>query len=64
MNRKPFKIKKRKDAIKSAIDFGIDVTLLYKNLQLTPTDRIKQNLNYIKEANELRIAGKRKLAES
>ena len=63
MKKKGNKEKKHKSAIQEAIDFGIDVTLLYKNLELTPTERIKQNLNYLKVAKELRNAGRRKYAK-
>jgi len=55
------KEKKHIDPIKEAIDFGIDVTLVYKNLLLTPTQRIKQNLNMIKIAKELRNAGRKRI---
>ena len=53
--------KKNIDPIKEAIDFGIDVTLVYKNLSLTPTQRLKQNLNMIKIARELRNAGRKRV---
>lgn len=63
-NKTEKRVKKPKDPIQKAIDFGIDVTLLYKNLRLTPTQRINQNLNMIKIVKELRKAGERKRIKS
>jgi len=55
---------KHKNSIKKAIDFGIDVTLLYENLKLTPTERVRQNLTMAEAADELRKAGRKKYVKS
>ncbi|MGH2574631.1 MAG: hypothetical protein ACRDFC_02915 [Ignavibacteria bacterium] len=52
--------KRKKDAIQEAIDFGIDVTLLYERIPLTPTERLDRNLQALEFAEELRRAGKKK----
>ena len=62
--KKSEKTKKQKDPIQEAVDFGIDVSLLYKKLKLAPTERLKQNLNYTKFAEELRKAGSKKFVKS
>jgi hypothetical protein len=51
------------DAIQKAIKYGIDVTLLYKTLSQTPTERIEFNLKMLEVAEELRKAGERKHAK-
>ncbi len=56
--------KKHKDAIQEAIKYGIDVTLLYRNISLTPTERIECNQRMLEAAEELKKAGERKRAES
>jgi hypothetical protein len=50
-------------AIQEAIDYGIDVTLLYEALSRTPTERIECNLRMLEAAEELRKAGQRKHAK-
>jgi len=66
MNRKTKKVKKstseykNSDAIQKAIEYGIDVTLLYSTLSLTPTERIERHEEFLKEIAELRRAGERK----
>lgn len=55
---------KIKNPIQEAIEYGIDVTLLYESLSLTPTERLENNLNLLKAAEELRKAGERKYAKS
>lgn len=55
---------KIKNPIEEAIDFGIDVTLLYDTLTLTPTERIELHQRMLETAEELRKAGKRKNAKS
>ncbi len=54
---------KAKNPIEDAIEYGIDVTLLYESLSLTPTERLENNLNLLKAAEELRKAGERKHAK-
>lgn len=55
---------KKKDAVQQAIDFGIDVTLLYETLSLTPTERIEHHQKFLEAFEELRKAGERKNAKS
>ena len=45
------------DAIERAKENGIDLTLLYENLSLTPTQRIDKFLNVLEFAEELKRAG-------
>ncbi len=52
-----------KDAIERATEYGIDITLLYENLSLSPTQRIEKFLNALEFAEELRKAGRRKRGE-
>ena len=54
---------KTKDAIERAKEYGIDLTLLYENLSLSPTQRIEKFLNALEFAEELRKAGRRKRGE-
>ncbi len=45
----------RKNAIQEAIDFGIDVTLLYKSIKLSPTERLeihRQMLELLEESRK------------
>jgi predicted nucleotidyltransferase len=49
---------KTKDAIKEAIEFGIDVTLLYERILLTPTERLERHQQALEFAQELRRRGK------
>lgn len=51
---------KPKDAIQSAIEYGIDVTLLYETLSQTPTERIEHHQGFLEDIEELRKAGERK----
>lgn len=51
---------KLKDPIQEAIDYGIDVTLLYQSLSLTSTQRMRRHDKFLKEIAELRKAGERK----
>ncbi len=51
---------KKRDAIQRAIEYGIDVTLLYENLSLTPTERMEKHKEFLKEIAELRKAGEKK----
>lgn len=55
---------KTKNAIQSAIEYGIDVTLLYEALSKTPTERIEHNLRMLEVAEELRRAGEKQRAKS
>ena len=52
--------RKRKTAIQKAIDFGIDVTLLYERAKLTPTERVERHEQMLEFVEELRKAGKKK----
>ena len=54
---------KTKDAIQQAIDFGIDVTLLYETLSLTPTERLEKHDKFLEEIAELRKAGQKRNAK-
>lgn len=45
------------DAIERAKEDGIDLTLLYENISLTPTQRIDKFLNVLEFAEELKRAG-------
>lgn len=58
MNTKP------KDAIQEAIEYGIDVTLLYERIPLTPTERIERHQQVLEFVEELRRAGERKHGKS
>jgi len=49
-----------KDSIQEAIDYGIDVTLLYESLSRTPTKRIDNFLRWLKFTEELKRAKQRK----
>ncbi|MEW6557072.1 MAG: hypothetical protein AB1349_06935 [Elusimicrobiota bacterium] len=51
---------KTKSAIQSAIDYGIDVSLLYESVSLTPTQRIQKNQEMLEVAEELKKAGEKK----
>lgn len=51
---------KRRDAIERAKEYGIDVTLLYESLSLTPTERMERHEKFLKEIAELRRAGEKK----
>ena len=51
---------KGKDAIQEAIDFGIDVTLLYERVLLTPTERVERHQQMLEFGEELKKAGERK----
>lgn len=51
---------KKRDAIQRAIEYGIDVTLLYESLSLTPTERMERHKEFLKEIAELRRAGEKK----
>lgn len=51
---------KSKNAIQKAIDYGIDITLLYGSLSRTPTERIDKNQKMLEFAEELRKAGEKK----
>ena len=56
-NRKPNSI------IKKASEFGIDITLLYRTLSLTPTERMEWHQKLLEASEELRKAGERKHKE-
>jgi len=51
---------RKRDAIQRAIEYGIDITLLYERLSLTPTQRMERHEEFLKEIAELRRAGERK----
>ena len=53
----------QKDAIQDAIDYGIDVTLLYAALKRTPTERLDINQKAMEDVDELRMAGEKKRAQ-
>ncbi len=63
-NKTAKRVKKRKDPIQKAIDYGIDVTLLYERLKLTPTERIEKHEQMLEFVEELRRAGKEKYGKS
>jgi len=51
---------KKSNPIQEAIDFGIDVTLLYERVKLTPTERMERHLQALLFTEELRKAGIKK----
>lgn len=51
---------KRKNPIQAAIDFGIDVTLLYERLKMTPTERLEAHQRSLEFVEELQRAAKKK----
>lgn len=55
---------KPKDPIQEAIDFGIDVTLLYERVKLSPTERIERHQQMLEFAEELKRARKKKYGKS
>jgi len=55
---------KPKDPIQVAVDFGIDLTLLYERLKLTPTERIEKHEQMLEFVEELRRAGLEKYGKS
>jgi len=61
-NKTNYKYKKV-DAVQQAIDFGIDVTLLYETLSLTPTERLEKHDKFLEEIAELRKAGQKRNAK-
>lgn len=46
-------------ALKKAEEHGIDLSLLYERLSLTPTERLKQNYRAAESLEELRKAGQK-----
>jgi hypothetical protein len=42
-----------------AKDWGVDLTLLYENLKLTPTERARKLVECARSLQELRLAGER-----
>jgi hypothetical protein len=50
----------RTDSIQKAIEFGIDVSLLYERLKLTFTERIEKHQQIIEFVEELKRAGAKK----
>jgi len=55
---------KPKDPIQEAIEYGLDITLLYENLSRTPTERIENFLNIFEFVEELKRARAKKDAKS
>ncbi|MBI3599846.1 MAG: hypothetical protein HY097_04290 [Nitrospinae bacterium] len=51
---------KAKNPIQDAIEYGIDVTLLYEREDLSPTERIERHQQALEFVEELRRAGKNK----
>lgn len=51
---------KTKDAIERAKEEGVDVTLLYKNLSRTPTERIENLLRWLEFVEEIKKARQKK----
>ncbi|MEK6589695.1 MAG: hypothetical protein AABZ11_03365 [Nitrospinota bacterium] len=54
------KDKSKKDAVQEAIDFGIDVTLLYERIPLSPTERVERHQQVLEFVEELKRARQRK----
>lgn len=52
------------DPIQSAIDFGIDVTLLYERKRLSPTKRMERHQQMLEFIEELKRVGERKYGKS
>jgi hypothetical protein len=46
-------------ALKKAQEHGIDLSVLYERLSLTPTERIKQNYQAAASVEEFRKAGQK-----
>ena len=55
---------KTNDAIQTAIEYGIDITLLYEALSLTPTERLEQHQNMLEFVEELKRARAKKYGKS
>jgi hypothetical protein len=49
-------VKRRKDAIQAATDYGIDVSMLADNLKRTPAERIRRHQVALNTAEKLRKA--------
>lgn len=54
---------KLNDAIERAKEYGLDLTLLYENLNRTPTERIENFVRWLEFVDELRRAKQRKESE-
>jgi len=54
---------KTKNPIQDAIEYGIDVTLLYEREELSPTERMERHQQILEFVEELRKAGKKKHGE-
>ena len=54
---------KTKDAIQEAIEYGIDVTLIYERKKSSPTERIERHQQALEFVEELKKAGKKKHGE-
>ncbi|RPI14631.1 MAG: hypothetical protein EHM58_16000 [Ignavibacteriae bacterium] len=52
--------KNSNDPIKEAVEFGIDLTLFYERLELTPTQRIEKHQQILSFVEELRRASGKK----
>lgn len=61
VRRKKYRIK---NPIQDAIEYGIDITLLYESEDLSPTERIERHQQALEFAEELRRAGKKKDGEN
>lgn len=55
-NRKDKPKKREKDPIQTAIDYGIDITMLVDNLQRSVTERIRRHQIALDTAEKLRKA--------
>ncbi|HEY4492976.1 MAG TPA: hypothetical protein VJ521_02415 [Acidobacteriota bacterium] len=54
--------RKKRSAIQAAEEYGLDITLLYSNLRLTPTERLEQLKRMFRFEEELdRAADKSRL---
>lgn len=47
-------VKRQKDAIQAAINYGIDVSMLADNLERTPAERIRRHQIALNTAEKLR----------
>lgn len=54
------RMKKLTPALKKAREEGIDLSQLYERLALTPTERIKKNLQMLELVEEVRKAGQQR----
>jgi hypothetical protein len=55
---------RRRDALRRAEEFGVDLSLLRELLALTPTERLERHQRALELVLEVREAGRRQRAET